>query len=671
MSEEQTYDDTPTGIVARWGVEFSAAKKHVENWHKRGNAAVRRFKGELLSKRDDKDKARWNLFTSNVQTKQAILFGQTPTVDVGRRFGDPNDDVARVASEMLERLLNTDIETNATTEALSFEYALSDFLLPGMSFVRVRYEFDEEMSEEVEAMVGPDGVELAPAVPAVSTKTNERCVTDYVHWKDVLWSPCKVFSELRWVAFRAEMSREQLEKRFGDIGKLVPLNAKKADSTSEEKIDQPWSRADVWEVWDKERKEVCWYVEGFRELLDTKSDPLELNGFWPFPRPMVANWTTDSLLPTTDYFLAQDLYNQIDKLTQRIDLLEGAIRVAGVYDQTSEGVKRLLTETSADTNELIPVPNWAAFTEKGAIAGAISWLPIEMIIGVHDKLSATRGELVQALHQLTGMSDIMRGQRDPGSKGPVTATEQSIKARFGSVRMQRTQDEFARFVTETQQIKAEIVGKHFSPETIVERSNIMLTSDAQYAEQAVQLLQSEHGRWRVQVKPDSVALQDFAGDQNDAQAFVQGISGFLTAAAPLAQSMPGATPMLLEMLQLVMTRFKFSDEAEGIMDRAIAQARDAQAKQAGQPPPPDPKVIAAQMKAQADQQKSQLEMQKLQVEAQNDASRIKLETQAEIQKQAAQAHFDVQADAQRERIKVAGAHAMPKKPAPLPKGLPR
>jgi hypothetical protein len=50
-------------------------------------------------------------------------------------------------------------------------------------------------------------------------------------------------------------------------------------------------------------------------MLDEKEDPLGLQGFWPFPRPMVANLTTRKFIPKPDYKLAQDLYREINELT--------------------------------------------------------------------------------------------------------------------------------------------------------------------------------------------------------------------------------------------------------------------------------------------------------------------------------------------------------------------
>jgi hypothetical protein len=65
------------------------------------------------------------------------------------------------------------------------------------------------------------------------------------------------------------------------------------------------------------------------------------------------------------------------------------------------------------------------------------------------------------LYQVTGQADIMRGQ---ATVAGASATESAAKARFGSVRMQRRQDEFARFVSEAQALKLEVICKHFLPE---------------------------------------------------------------------------------------------------------------------------------------------------------------------------------------------------------------
>jgi hypothetical protein len=638
----EDFKDTPDEQARRWSMELSAARKEVEAWHNSAKKILERFKDERQA--SENGDTRWNLFTSNIQTQRAMLYGRPPQVSVDRRFADANDDVARVAGEMLRRLMNSDIERDSDSYSLALQYALDDRLLVGMGSARVRYVADFE-TQEVEAVLGPEGNELAAGY-SEEVKTREDVETDYLHWRDMLWSPARVWHEVRWLAFRAEMSRSQLIERFGEeVGKNVPLNAAKgARDAEDKKVANPWARAEVWEIWDKDSRKVVWYVEGYGQTLDSKDDPLGLESFFPCPRPMLANATTDKLLPRPDFAVAQDLYNEIDTVSTRITLLERAIRVAGVYNKASGEVRRLLSESTS--NELIPVDNWGLFAEKGGISGQIDWLPLDQIVGALTSLRDYRRELMDALYQITGMSDIMRGQ----ASGPATATEQSIKAKFGSVRIQSLQDEFARFASDVQKLKAEIVSKHFDAQTILERSNIEFTPDAQLAPQAVELLKSKLHCYRVEVKPENVSLTDFAALKAERMEVIQGISMFLSAMTPMVQAQPASMPFLLQMLQAGVAGMRGSSTMEGILDAAIAAAQ----QQAAQPQQqaPDSKLQAQMMKGQQD-------LQKIDKELQADLIRTQAEVQADGQREQNQMMWNVREAAAKHQITQAGKPMKP------------
>lgn len=648
--EDDKFADTPEGWASRWSVEMDAAKDDTKKWHTRGAKVVKRYLDERDS--DKNGKRRLNLFHADTETKRAMLYGQLPKASVGRKYGDPDDDEARVASEMLERLLNCDIERNSDTFATALRNALKDWLLPGAGFLRQRYVAEFETVPAQEAMLHPvTGQELAPAVPETQRKTTEDVNHDYVHWKDARWSPCRTWDELRWIAFRAHMARTELVKRFGEeVGKQVPLNTKKTGRGDDVQKSDPWSRADVWEIWSKEGKEVFWWVEGYGKILDRKPDTLGLDNFWPCPYPLLANLTTDRLMPTPDFSIAQDQYDGIDNLYDRICLLEDAVAVRGAYNKASGDLTALL-DTSGQ-NELIPVDNWALFAEKGGIKGQVDWFPLDMVAAALDKLTQKLSDKIVLLQQVSGVADLMRG----ASQVSETATAQKIKANFGSIRSRDMQDEFARFASDAQRIKAEIIAKHFDPETILKRSNMERSADAELAQQAVQLIKSDFSAYRIEVKPEAVNMADMASLKQERTEFMQGVSTFFQAMVPLVQAMPGTTPMMLQMIRWAMVGFKGSSTIEGVLDRAIAQS-EQQAQQPKPPPPPDPKIVAAQMKSQADMQKTQMtgqlnqqkaqldmqaEMARTQATLQADLTRIDAETQAEVSKQAAQATFNIQ-----------------------------
>jgi hypothetical protein len=642
----EQFEDSPSGWYRRWMVEIEAAQAEIKDWQERGDKVIARFLDER-DNFDDPNTTKLNLFSSNVQTQRAMLYGKVPSADVSRKFGDPQDDVARVAGEILERVLNCDIERDGDGYKEAVGYALDDRLLPGLGNARVRYTVETGQREvpakteerEVLTTMGPvvQVVEVAPGY-VEEFKSYEDVETDYVHWKDFLWSPARVWSEVRWVAFRVFMTREDLVSRFGEeIGGGVALDSrgpgKDQRKSSTETLD-PWGRAEVWEIWNKDSREVFWLAPSFAQTLDRQADPLGLSAFFPCPRPMFANVTTSKLVPTPDYVMAQDQYDEVDQVSTRISALQRAIAVRGVYDKNAGGIKRLLGETGA--NELVPVDNWALFAEKGGIKGQVDWFPLEMVVGALQQLEAYRNGLVAQIYQVTGMSDIMRGQAQVAG----TATEQAIKARFASVRVQAIQDEVSRFASDLLKLRAEIIARQFDEETILKRANMVGGKDAQLIPPAMHLIRDDIQGYRIEVKPENINLADAAAMKNERMEFMAAIGGFVANTMPMRQMDPKASAMLNEIMGWALASFKGSSQIEGAFDRFTAESAQA-AMQPRPPPPPPPQLMVAKVKAEGEQQKIQANLRA-------DLMRTQAETQAEIVKQTTQARADMAVDRNKE-----------------------
>jgi hypothetical protein len=634
MSEaiEPQYTDDSKGWAQRWAVELKGSHDASKEWRADGLEAVHRFRDEKR-KATDSPERRWNLFFAGVSTQLALLFGQVPKVSVTRRYEDAADDVARVTGTMLERLLNADLDADDPF-TLALGQALQDRLLPGLGTARVRY--DVEMEEVAPPPLGePEGVPGA-AAPVVERKVpgTEEAEVEYVHWQDLRWSAgARHWKEVMWVAFRVLMSRQQLEERFGEeVGGRVPLNARQHDRDNHGREQaSPWDRAEVWEIWDKGTKCVFWYSEGHASTLDKVEDPLGLEGFFPCPRPMAANLTTDRFLPRPDYCLARDLYDQIDTLQTRLGLLEEALRVVGAYDKQFTGLERMLS--GAAENELIPVDKWALLSEKGGLRGVVDWFPLEQVANAITSLESRQDRLKAQLYEVTGMSDILRGQ----GQGPgVTATEQGLKARFASARLQAVQEDFARFASDVARLRAEVIAKHFEPASILAQANMTRTPDARLTAAAVELLKSPELPYRVQVRPEALALSDFSQLRSERFEVLSSVSTFMGAVAPLVQSMPAATQPLLALLQWTLSAVRGAAEVEGIFDAAIARAQNVPPPGAGQQPQaPDPKLLTVQAKAQGDAALMDKELQgdliRLQAEVQADAMREQNQREQNVQ----------------------------------------
>lgn len=658
---ETQFTDDPVGWQARLQMELNAARKEAEPWWKQCEAIIKRLRDDRVEQ--NRQEARLNVFPANMQTLGAMMYGKTPRIDVVRRYNDSQDDVARVAGEILERLLNTDIARGYDSYRESLKDVLSDRLSIGFGSGRLMYEEESSMTEEKPAKteMRPDPTtgemvqtELAPAVPPVEQMDSQDVHFLYHYWRDQLWSPCRTEGDKRWHAFKLQLTREQGVKKFGDVFKGVQLNTPRGaspDATDGVRAD-PWSRADVWQIWDKEHRCVWHVVEGFDQVLvpvdaqeknpnGSIGDPYELDGFWPFPKPMYANLTTSKLIPVPDFKFVQDLYDEVDVLTSRIRVLEDVIRVAGVYDKTAEGVQQLVTQ-GAD-NQLIPIKGWMAFTEKGGLGGLIQWLPLEAIVAALNVLREMRTEALGFVYQISGYSDIMRGQ----AAEQATATEQSIKARFGAVRIQHLQDEFARYASDAQYIKAQLICKFFEASTIIQRSNIMLTNDAPLAEKAVEFLKSNLWCYRVEVKPENVSLTDYAALRQERTEVITAVGGYISAVQPLVQASPDMAPVAMSVLQWLVSGIRGASEIESVMDQAIVQMKQ-QAAMPKPPPPPDPKMLATQAKVQGDLLGKKLD-------GQNRQQEIAAETKSAIVQTAVKGHIEIQSAEAKERAKAQAA----------------
>jgi hypothetical protein len=617
IETRKDYKDTPQGQYQYWQEELDAAHRRVKRWHKKGDRVVNRYLdktgADRIGEADEnrKETARpatsLNLFYSNTTTLNSLLYGNLPTVDVSRKFADANDDVARVAAEIMERLLNNDITLNGETYDAVLRGTLQDRLLAGLGCARVRYEVVTEGEEMID--------EIAPI--------------DYYYWRDVLWGWGRSFADLPWLAFRTYLTKDEMEKRFGkeiadDATYKKQIVATEDGPALDPELDSAWQKAEVWEIWDKTKRQTVWVTRGYDKVLKTQDDPLKLNNFFPCPPFFIANATTSLYMPTPDFHMSQDLYNEIDVLQSRITIITEAVKVIGVYDQAATGIARMFTE--GVDNKLIPVENWAMFAEKGGIAGQVDWYPVQDVVNTLDKLRQLRDETIGLLQQVTGMSDLMQGNLNNQHEG---VGQSQIKARFGSVRIQKLQDEFAAFASGLMQLKAEVIATHFEGKTIVQQSNMDASFDAELVPQAIELIkQPQKARLRITIRPESVAMTDFAALQDERTSYMNALSTFMQSAAPLIEADPAAKPFLLQLMQWGLSGFKGSSEIEGIVDKAI-EASQQEAK--NQEDEQDPEQQKMEMAQQLEQQKVQGEMQKIQAKAQADMQIREQDMQMDMQ----------------------------------------
>ena len=616
----------PNGVYKRWEEELTYAEKELEKFWKSARLVVRRY----LDDRDatEVQKKFFNVFYTNVGIMEASLYDQTPEATVSRRFLDMNDDVARVAGNILERAINQDMEEADCDFDRVMRHSVFDRLVPGLGCAWLRLE--NEM-EEIEGAIDPETQK-----PMQRIANQEVCI-DYVYWEDLVWSPCRVWDDRRWVARKVYMTRDQLTERWPKNGKQVPLTKQSAATMNLPNGNTPSNmvlkRGCVYEIWDRESRKVLWFAHGMDEILEERDDFLHLrNGrFEPCPTPLFANLSTSNCLPKPDFAMIQDQYNELDEVNNRISLLIIACKVVGVYDQGADGVQRMLTE--GYDNVLIPVDNWAMFAEKGGIKGSVDFLPLDTIAQALGQLQAHREAIKMQIDMLTGISDIVRGN----TKASETLGAQELKAKYASVRIQRLQQEVTRYAEEILQIKGDIICQHFVPEQIAKLANVanMVPEDQALVAPAMELLTdpAEELCWRVDIQATSMAITDYAAQKQERSEFMNSVATFLQSSSTVGQGAPQLIPLMLELLKFGVAGFRISKDVEGIFDRYVAEfEKEIEAKK-NAPPQPDPEMQKMQMEAQLEQQKAQAELQMKQQEFQMEMQQKQQEFLMEMRQQ--------------------------------------
>jgi hypothetical protein len=629
---DHTYED--------WYKTIMGYERQYKRWEARADRIVKKYKDD--SRYDRNPNARFNILWSNVQTIQPAIFARLPRPDVSRRFRD-NDPIGRVAAMMLERALEFEIEHYGDYKS-AMNNSVLDRLLGGRGVSWVRYEphfaVDEPGEPDDGFQITEDSDE-AETQAATEIENPERieyeCApVDYVHWKEFGHTPgARTWEEVTAVWRKVYMSRPALVERFGEeLGYKIPLDTKPQDDKNSYKPMDGVYEAVIYEVWDKETGKVLWLSKSLGKIIDERDDPLQLENFFPCPKPLYSTLTTDSLEPIPDFVIYQDQARELDTLCDRIDGLINALKVRGVYDASNSELQRLFSE--GENNTLIPVDNWQAFAEKQGMRGAIDLVDIAPFAQALQQCYAAMDQVKGQIYELMGIADIQRGQSDPNE----TLGAQIIKSNNASGRLKTMQHAVVDFATTLLSIKSQIICNHFTDETLVQISGAMQLSDQdkQYIPQAIALLRDESSKnFRIEVTSDSMIYQDEQQEKSDRMAFLQAVGGFMAQAVPMVQNTPELAPMALEMLKFGVTAFKAGKQLEGIIDETADKLRIMAQQSQGQPKPPPPEVQKMQMQMQIEQAKMQARQGEMQVQAQLEQAKLQGQMQLEKAKQEYQA----------------------------------
>lgn len=658
----------PSGRLRKYWREIEAYGKAASDWHDQAETIVKLYLDQHRTKASPR---RFALLWSNIETLKPSVYAKLPTVLCSRRYKDPHP-VGRTAAELLERATNATFDLYRVDER--FRMVRDDRLLTARGQAWVRYEADLETAEDNKG-------------GQYDKVKSEKVCVDYVHWKDFGHNVAGTWGDVWLVWRRVYKTKEEIAKRFdtkaNKVSEKLNYSAKTAADDDKEMGEH---KACLFELWDKQRNKVCFITKDCPEILEDGKPPINFRDFFPCPEPCYGSKTSKSLFPTPDYRYYQDQAQEIDDLTEKIANLTDFLVMRGFVpagpsadgaDAIRTMIQSLQSAMTSNKNVFIPVESWAGFTEKGGAAKLIDWLPVEKVMQALQAAVETRNQLVQDVYQITGISDILRGQTDPDE----TLGAQQLKSQTGARRVANAKDEIARFCRDIGQLVAEVIAEQFQPQTLADMTGYAyepMVAPADPAQQMPQqsmpqsgmngqampqmaapplapaqpqspskqtfndevmaLLRNDRMRgFLIDIETDSTIQPDEDAEKQRRTEFVTGVGTFIKEAGAVLPSAPALAPMFKEMLLFVVRGYRAGRSLEEVIERSM----DALGQQLQQPQPdPEQQKLEMQMQAeqakmqmqmQMDQQKLALEKEKLSLQHQVEMAKLQMEQQRQVQ----------------------------------------
>lgn len=639
-SAEKTGVDPTYGY---WQQQLADAEQRYSNFCSEGKNTMARYRMEQ-ERQPNYWRDKYNILYSSTETTRPSLYATTPKVQATRRHRDRSNENVVLATMMVESIGQYALEEMDFDDVMN--NVVLDYLLPGMGQAWVRYEPRFRTEGE-----GED---------AYQSLDFEGLALDYVHYRDFRTGCGRTWQEIPWVGRRVYFTKKKATDRFGEKIAAKLQYSHKPSGKDREGAASVADQAIIWEIWDKDSRQVIWFSDDYPEgVLDKQDDPLNLKDFFPCPRPVRAVTTTDTFVPQSFYSQYREQADALDTLTQRIRVLTKALRVIGVYDQSQANLAKLLSGTD---NRMVPVDNWAQFATSGGINGAVQYVPIKDVATVLSELYKQREIAKAEIYEITGFSDIVRGV----SKASETLGAQQLKAEWAGGRLRSMQKEIQRFCRDLIRIMTEIMVEQFEDETLAlyagfepppvtpeEQQAIM-----QYTQQALsgmppqgpppqtmqqaaiakfrevtELLRKERTRCAlIGIETDSTIMPDEQQERQDRMEFLGQIGAFLQQAGPMALQYPDMRGLLGAIMMFVVRTFRSS--------RAIEKEFEDFTEKLQQQPPMGEQGKDGEGKGDDGKAKAQAAVQTAQLKQQGDVQKTQMQIQADQQEQAQDMAFE-------------------------------
>lgn len=540
--------------VEQWLNRIAKAEKKYQDYHNLIDEIRKYYKNDKNNKH--------NIFWSSIETLKPFLYFKQPKPYVERKE-KTSDPVASTSCKIIEKALEWDLGQFDFDGVI--KYVRNDFLLSGMGLAYEKYTptFKKVMQETA---VEKDGV-LAVENVELEILDSEKVETVYIDPVDLICDSEKVgvWEDCTWVARKIYMTRQEIVEQFGSEFKNLLIIDDKED---------PKKDTAVYQVWDKGKKRILYLTKDCPKFLREDKDFLKVNGFYPFPKPIFATVTNDGLIPVPDYSEIKPMLEELDGTTERMRLIMKALKVSGAYDNAFPELSNILKKDVT----LVSISEFNKLKEAGGLRGIIDFAPIEQYITALQALAERKAELVQNIYEVTGVSDIMRGNSDPSE----TATAVTKKTNFGTLRNQDRQNDMQRFITDLLKIKAEMICEQFSVETL---AGFAPNENPQIVMSAIQLLKTDKMRGMILgIETDTSFNQ--SEDMEKTGRAIELINTMIINAFQVISAQPLLLPLYRQMIETVVVTLPNARQYEPVIEQVFNQIQ----AQLSQPQPEQPNI---------------------------------------------------------------------------------
>lgn len=642
-SAEEEKVDKPN--LKYWISQIKGAEKAASKSAKWTKASIDEYL-KYEDKGPDDDCSDYPLWWASIKTLQPAIYARTPIPVSRKAFDDLEDNLARLGSLCQTRLAkylmgacpydrvqyatrDTFIHSGKTTARVYFE---SEAKTERVFYTAVQQQQPIQQPQPMPPpLPGQPPVAPPPPPPPITVFINDKgdqlppeqmdqlqqdeegklfieaqttdvrvCLVP-LHYKDVLHTPnARDPEEIDWMAYKNQMHKDDVLRRFGkEVAEAITYKSRdeedsEARTTSTEGLLNK-EFCDYWEIWDKRKKQVYWYVEGYNDdFVDTKPDPYELVGFFPCPPFMLGTVGPNSLYAIPDFAQLRPLIRQVDAMTDRIRRLIRAAKYAGLFDSEETGLD-VLANMNLDAI-FLGVKNLKQIVGDGGLEKLVLFFPVEKFLQGAEVLSQHLNQYEQKFYELYKIPDIIRGVSDPTE----TAAAQQLKGDYHAHGISQIQREFQRLNRDQLEIMIDLALKVFPENKLVDVCGVryMEQEDQELWPQVLTLLKDDKERQlRIDIQTDSTITMNQTAEIEKLNYLAKNLFEGLNAVAAAAERNPDFAPVGLKMLTLVVQGTEKGEQVEQLIGQLADKMLEPPDPNA--PPPPDYEM----MKLQNEQQK--------------------------------------------------------------------